>query len=51
MPKFNPDNINVHDMMLEEPAPEVELPFDPEKDISESDWTRMNKRLDEKDVS
>jgi hypothetical protein len=47
MPKFNPDNINVHDMMLEEPAPEAELIFDPERDLTEKDWEGMEEWLNE----
>jgi len=33
MPKFNPDNLNTHELAIEEPEKEAELPFDPERDI------------------
>lgn len=31
MPGFNPENINIHDLTIEEPEKESELAFDPEK--------------------
>lgn len=47
MPGFNPDNINIHDLVIEEPAKEAELFFDADKEITEGDWESMKDQLDE----
>ena len=36
--KFNPDNLNIHELAIEEPEKESEVFFDPEKDITPEDW-------------
>ncbi|KKP33209.1 MAG: hypothetical protein A2360_04850 [Candidatus Staskawiczbacteria bacterium RIFOXYB1_FULL_32_11] len=44
MPKFNPDNLNIHELAIEEPEKQVELPFDPERDITDRDrenWRKL----------
>ena len=43
MPGFNPDNINIHDLTIEEPEKEQVFPFDLDVDISESDWKEIKK--------
>lgn len=38
---FNPDRINIHELTIEDPEAQSELPFDPERDISAEDWAGM----------
>src|SRR3989344_3836197 len=38
MPGFNPENINIHDLTIEEPEQKEEGFFDPEKEVTERDW-------------
>ena len=45
MPKFNPDNLNIHELAVEEPEKQAEVFFDPEKEITEDDWEGINKNL------
>ena len=45
MPGFNPENINIHDLTIEEPEKESELLFDVERDITEQEWQKMKKEL------
>ena len=44
MPGFNPDNINIHDLTIEEPEKQVET-FDQEKDITPEDLEQMKQTL------
>ena len=37
--------MNIKDLILEDPPPERELPFDPERDITTLDWQEMTKQL------
>ena len=37
MPGFNPENINIHDLTIEEPEKQVELAFYPEKEITQKE--------------
>ena len=46
MPGFNPENINIHDLTIEEPEKQ-ETFFDPEKEITREDWEAMKDQLDE----
>lgn len=46
MPKFNPDNINIHELAVEEPENQAELPFDPDKDITEDEWKKFINEAD-----
>ena len=46
MPGFNPENVNIHDLTVEEPEKQEVLPFDPEMDITERDWEEMRVCLD-----
>ena len=42
----NPERINIKDLTLEEPEKKKsELPFDPERDITEEDWKRVRESL------
>ncbi|KKP33201.1 MAG: hypothetical protein A2360_04895 [Candidatus Staskawiczbacteria bacterium RIFOXYB1_FULL_32_11] len=46
MPKFNPDSqLNIHELAVEEPEKKSELHFDPERDITEEDYKKAEKRL------
>lgn len=45
MPGFNPDKINIHDLTIEEPEKQTEVPFDPERDIMAEDWERIYKKI------
>ena len=38
---FKPDRINIHELTIEEPEKPSELPFDPERDITEEDRAKM----------
>ena len=38
---FKPDRINIHELTIEEPEKQSELPFDPERDITKQDWEVM----------
>ena len=42
---FKPDRINIHELTIEEPEKQSELPFDPERDITEEDWQGMRNNL------
>ena len=45
--KFNPDaQLNIHELAIEEPEKESELPFDPERDITEEEWEKIKQGLD-----
>jgi hypothetical protein len=46
---FNPDRINIHELTIEEPEKQVELPFDVERDITKEDWEMINNELKERD--
>ena len=37
--------MNIKDLILEDPPPERELPFDPERDITTADWHEMTEEL------
>jgi len=41
MPKFNPDNLNIQELAVEEPEKETELSFDLEKYITKNDWNEI----------
>ena len=41
---INPDRINVKRLTLETPQPREELPFDPERDLTEEDWKMLRVR-------
>ena len=43
---FKPDRINIHELTIEEPEKPSELPFDPERDITEEDWKGMRQALE-----
>ena len=43
---FNPDRINIHELTIEEPEKQTELPFDVERDVSKEDWERMWQSLE-----
>src|SRR3989338_8517389 len=43
----NPDRINIRHLAVETPAPREELPFDPERDITEKDIRGMETRLEQ----
>lgn len=45
MPGFNPDNINIHDLTVEEPEKESNLAFDVERDITTETWKAMDREL------
>ena len=47
MPGFNPDNINIHDLTIEEPEKNLELPFDVEKNITKEDFEEVVKSFKE----
>ena len=49
MPGFNPENINIHDLTIEDAneVSKVELPFDIEKDVTEEDWIAIQQKLEE----
>jgi len=42
---YNPDRINIHELTVEEPEKQTELPFDPERDLSNQDWEKMLTKL------
>ena len=44
---FNPNRINIHELTIEEPEKPSELPFDPERDITEEDWEKMSNWLED----
>ena len=44
---FNPDRINIHELTIEEPEREAELPFDVERDITKEDWIQINNQTEE----
>jgi len=44
---FNPDKINIHELTIEEPEQQSELPFDSEKEITPEDWDRINEFIKE----
>ena len=44
---FNPNRVNIHELTIDEPEKQSELPFDPERDITEEDWQGMEKKLEE----
>lgn len=44
---FNPDRVNIHELTIEEPEAQSELPFDPERDITDDDWKKMKEKLEE----
>lgn len=46
MPGYNPDNININDLTLEEPEKQWEAFFDPERDITEENWQKMKRELE-----
>ena len=46
MPGFNPENINIHDLTIEEPEEKQEAVFDPERDITKEDWQKMKEKLE-----
>jgi len=43
----NPERINIKDLTLEEPPKKRELPFDVERDITEEDWDKLCRFLEE----
>jgi hypothetical protein len=45
MPGFNPDKINIHELAIEDPEKQAELPFDVERDITPEDWEGMENGL------
>ena len=46
MPEFNPDKVTIKDLVVEEPEKrESGLPFDVERDITDSDWMNMDKKM------
>jgi len=47
---YNPDRINIHELTVEEPEKPSELPFDPERDITEEDWGNMKNSLRKQSV-
>lgn len=51
MPGFNPENINIHDLTIEEPEKEADFIFDPEKEITEKDYDEVKKYLAENEKS
>ncbi len=46
---FNPDRVNIHELTIEEPEREAELPFDVERDITKEDREKINHELIERD--
>jgi len=46
MPGFNPEQINIHDLTIEEPEKGTDLAFDPERDLTREDWAKMEEQLD-----
>ncbi|MDO8618665.1 MAG: hypothetical protein Q7R49_01830 [Candidatus Daviesbacteria bacterium] len=42
----DPTKTNIHYLNLEEPQGKLELPFDPNRDLTEADWVDMINRLD-----
>lgn len=42
---FASDHINIKDLTIEAPEKREELPFDPERDITQEDWERMKNQL------
>lgn len=45
MPGFNPEKINIHDLIIEEPEKEINLPFDAERDLEEYPVSRIQEEL------
>jgi len=45
--KFNPDNLNIHELAVEEPEKESGAIFDVERDITFDDRAKMHNRLEE----
>ncbi|KKP33210.1 MAG: hypothetical protein A2360_04845 [Candidatus Staskawiczbacteria bacterium RIFOXYB1_FULL_32_11] len=43
--KFNSDNLNIHELAIEEPEKKSEVFFDFEKEITEEDWGEMEKNM------
>jgi len=44
---FDPKRtINIHELSIEAPEKSGELPFDPERDLTEEDWERMKNELE-----
>lgn len=43
---FNPDRVNIHELTIEEPEQQAELPFDVERDITEKDWQKITEELE-----
>ncbi|KKP33199.1 MAG: hypothetical protein A2561_03060 [Candidatus Staskawiczbacteria bacterium RIFOXYD1_FULL_32_13] len=43
MPRFNLDNLNIHELAVEEPEKQAELLFDPEKDVLPEEWKMFEK--------
>ena len=44
MPGFNPENINIHDLTIEEPEKEDSV-FNVESEFTEEDWAKINNTL------
>lgn len=42
---FNPDRVNIHELTIEDPEQQSELPFDPERDITPKDWEVMESAI------
>ncbi len=43
---FNPDRINIHELTIEGPEKQAELPFDVERDITKEDWEKLRDGLE-----
>ncbi|KKP33208.1 MAG: hypothetical protein A2360_04855 [Candidatus Staskawiczbacteria bacterium RIFOXYB1_FULL_32_11] len=43
--KFNPDNLDIHELAIEEPEKKSESSFNPEKDITPEDWEGIKNEL------
>lgn len=39
---FNPDRVNIHELTIEDPEVQSDLPFDVERDITPEDWDGIN---------
>lgn len=42
---LDPERINIHELTVEEPEKQTDLPFDPERDVTEEDWQVMRNEL------